>query len=216
MAYMVSQKQKVPDSNIIYMSYNNIATNKRNPIQGDVFNWPTAPNCYNADQFDYQGDNVTAAKFLGVLKGDTNAAGGPVLKSNSDSTVFIFYSGAADSGAGTSQMPNGPDLTAAELIDAINYMDDHHMYKEMVIYWASDYAGAMFENLSTSKKVFVVASSGPDETQEKAYCPPNATVDGYDIGACLASEFGTTWLQDSYNNDPTKISISAQAMTLKE
>ena len=60
-------------------------------------------------------------------------------------------------------MPNGPDLTASELIDAINYMDDHKMFKEMVIYWASDYAGAMFANLSTSKKVFVVASSGPNE-----------------------------------------------------
>lgn len=81
------------------MAYNNIADNHNNPVQGDIFNWPTAPNAYNADQFDYQGDDVTAEKFLAVLRGDTNTAGSSsVLASNSASRVFIFYSGPGVSG----------------------------------------------------------------------------------------------------------------------
>ena len=60
-------------------------------------------------------------------------------------------------------MPSGGDLKSFDLIDAINYMSENKMYKEMVIYWASDYAGSMFTNLQSSKKVFAVASSSPDE-----------------------------------------------------
>ena len=90
---------------------------------------------------------MTAEKFVAILKGDSNLAGGPVLKSNSNSTVFIFYSGRA-SRPGQAEFP-GTDLFAAELMDAINYMNDHNMYKEMVIYWAGDYAGSMFQTLQT-------------------------------------------------------------------
>ena len=85
---------------------------------------------------------MTAEKFLAVLKGDDSTAGGPVLQSNKDSTVFVFYSGVGYGGAVS--MPARQNLAADELVDAINYMGDHNMYKEMVIYWASDYASAMF------------------------------------------------------------------------
>ena len=98
MAYKVIKDQKIPDSNIIYMTYNNIADNKDNPHQGDIYNWPTADNCYSSDdEMDYTGDKCTADIFLAVLKGDSTGTtgGGPVLKSDANSTVFIFYSGAS-------------------------------------------------------------------------------------------------------------------------
>lgn len=43
-------------------------------------------------------------------------------------------------------------------------MNDHDMYKEMIIYWSSDYSSAMFANLPTDKKVFVVASAEATQT----------------------------------------------------
>ena len=71
---------------------------------------------------------MTKDTFLAVLKGDAAAAGGPVLGSNENSTVFIFYSGPA-SKAGEAEFPTGDPLTEPELMDAINYMKTNKMYK---------------------------------------------------------------------------------------
>ena len=159
---------------------------------------------------------MTAAKFLAVLKGDGATAGGPVLASNENSTVFIFYSGPA-SQKGQADMPTGPALTEAELMDAINYMNDNKMYKQLVIYWSSDYSGSMFANLPDNTKVFAVSSASADETQQKSYCPPDDdVVYGYKIGACLATQFGTTWLQNSTTSDCTALSIAAQYEKVKD
>ena len=75
------------------MAYNDIADNSLNPVKNDIFNWPDGPNCYNDAQLDYRGEEVTAANFLSVLKGEKDRATGPVLQTNENSTVFIFYSG---------------------------------------------------------------------------------------------------------------------------
>ena len=71
---------------------------------------------------------MTKDTFLAVLKGDSATAGGPVLGSNENSTVFIFYSGPA-SQPGEADFPSGDPLTEAELINAIKYMESNKMYK---------------------------------------------------------------------------------------
>ena len=98
---------------------------------------------------------------------------------------------------------------------AFKFMTDNKMYKEMVVYWATDYAGAMFTYLPTDTKIFAVASSAYSEAQTNAYCKPDDIVDGKEIGACLSTEFGTTWLQSSYGKDLATISVSGQAEILK-
>ena len=60
-------------------------------------------------------------------------------------------------------MPTGDPLTEAELMDAINYMKENKMYKQLVIYWSSDYSGSMFANLPMDTKVLAVASAAADE-----------------------------------------------------
>ena len=72
-------------------------------------------------------------------------------------------------------------------MDAIFYMRDEKMYKQMVIYWASDYAERVFETLPGDYNVFVIASTGRDEKQKGAYCPPDDLHAGYTIGACMAT-----------------------------
>jgi legumain len=63
---------------------------------------------------------VTKEKFFAVLQGDAETAGGKVLKSNSNSKVFVFY---ADHGApGFVQMPTGLPVYADELGTTIDNM----------------------------------------------------------------------------------------------
>ena len=41
---------------VIYMVYDDIATNKENPIQGMIFNSPTGDNVYSSAQINYRGN----------------------------------------------------------------------------------------------------------------------------------------------------------------
>ena len=43
-------------------------------------------------------------------------------------------------------------------------MYDNSLYKEMLVYWSSDYSGNMLAELPTNKKVFAVTSTKIDET----------------------------------------------------
>ena len=105
---------------------------------------------------------MTKDRFIAILKGDAAAAGGPVLGSNANSTVFVYFSGPA-SKAGQADMPAGDPLTEADLMDAINHMKENKMYKQLVIYWSSDYSGSMFANLPVDTKVLAMASAAADE-----------------------------------------------------
>ena len=82
---------------------------------------------------------MSEKNFISVLKGDKDRASGVVLETNENSTVFIFYSGAGETN-GAQKMPNGSVVYPNSLMDAIFEMRDKKMYKQMVIYWASDYA----------------------------------------------------------------------------
>ena len=62
-------------------------------------------------------------------------------------------------------MPDGSFILPTSLTDAIFYMRDMKMYKHIVIYWASDYAGQVFDTLPGDYNVFAIASSGRDEEQ---------------------------------------------------
>ena len=221
MAYSIIKKNGIPDSNIIYMTPDTIATDVSNPKQGTIYNWPTGPNAYTGEGMDYTGTDVTKANFIGVLKGDTAAvtAGKPVLQTDANSKIFLFYSGGFAQ-PGCAFFPYETDVTkcleASELLDTINYMYDNNRYKEMVIYWSSNYSGNMLADLPTDKKVFAVTSTKLDETQVPKYCPPDADiVDDTHIGACLGSQLGTYWLQQSYATDPKTITVAAQAMNVQ-
>jgi len=85
--------------------------------------------------------------FLAVLKGDSATTGGkPVLKSDSNSKVFVYY---ADHGSvGLVGMPTGQRyLYADELQSAIDYMEANNMYSELVFYLEACESGSMFPDL---------------------------------------------------------------------
>ena len=95
-------------------------------------------------------------------------------------------------------------------------MSDNNMYKEMIVYWASDYSGNLFTELPQGNKIFAVTSTKTDETQTPKYCPPDADiVNQTHVGACLASQLGTYWLQQSYGTDPKTFTVASQAMNVQ-
>jgi len=61
------------------MAYDDVANHPDNPLPGQLFNKTDGPNVYDASVIDYKGSDVTAEKFLAVLTGDAETAGGKVL-----------------------------------------------------------------------------------------------------------------------------------------
>ena len=72
--------------------------------------------------------------------------GKPVLRSNSKSKVFVFFT---DHGApGLVQMPaGGKAVFADELQAVIDHMESNKMYDEMVFYVEACESGSMFPKL---------------------------------------------------------------------
>lgn len=111
------------------MAYDDVANNMRNPYPGQVFNRPDGEDVYAGVKIDYSGKDVTPANFLAVLKGDAaavkSAGTGKVLKSNSNSKVFVNF---ADHGAaGLIAFPSDV-LYADDLVNALTYMNTNQMY----------------------------------------------------------------------------------------
>jgi legumain len=78
-AYQIMLKNGIPADQIIHMSYDDVAHNWRNPFKGQLFNQPDGDNVYDQSNIDYSKRDVTAEKFLAVLTGDAETAGGKVL-----------------------------------------------------------------------------------------------------------------------------------------
>ena len=149
MAYAILMKQGISADNVIYMTSDTLYNDDSNPLQNSIYSWPTGPNSYVRGDADYTGDDVSKANFLGVLKGDATAvpADKPVLKTDANSKIFVFYSGGfAQPGCAFFPYRAAAEdcLSTEDLTSAISYMSDNNLYKEMVIYWASDYSGNMF------------------------------------------------------------------------
>ena len=132
--------------------------------------------------------------FLAALKGDAAAVNGPVLGSDDQSTVFLFIS-APSSAPGQIDFPSGDPLTKAELMDALTYMHENKKYKEILIYLATDYAASMLEDIPENTKVFAMTATDASSVQNFANCPPDDIELGTAVGACMATEFGQTWMK---------------------
>ena len=116
-AYQILKGQGIPAENIIYMAYDDVADNSRNPLKGQLFNKTNGENVYDASVVDYRGWDVTAEHFLAVLTGDEATAKGKVLKSNAESKVFVYYT---DHGApGLLGFPTMAPLYADQLSAAL-------------------------------------------------------------------------------------------------
>jgi legumain len=207
-AYQIMKRNGIPESNIILMSYDDVANDPENPFPGKLFNKPNGTDVYAGCVADYKGDAVTPTNFLNILKG--NAAGvtggnGKVLKSTENSKVFINF---ADHGApGLIAFPN-EYLYANDLNTTITYMHEHKMYKEMVLYIEACESGSMFDGILASNiDVYAITAANSEESSWGTYCSPDDVVQGQHINSCLGDLFSVNWMEDADSSDPSKESL---------
>lgn len=94
-------------------------------------------------------------------------------------------------------MPVGRYLYANQLNEAIEYMHENKMYKEMVMYIEACESGSMFENiLKPDINVYAVTAANSKESSWGTYCSPDDMVNGKHIGSCLGDLFSVNWMED--------------------
>eukprot|EP01083_Nonionella_stella_P241001 841946_1 len=183
-----------PADKVIVMMYNDVVNSSSNPFPGQLFNEPGGQDIYGDIIVSYSGEQVTAKNFLNVIQGikEGDTKDGPVLESNADDHVFIYYS---DHGAtGLVAMPTGDPLYATDLNKALDYMYANKMYKQLVFYLEACESGSMFDGILTrNTSVFATTAATPDQPSYAFYY--NQTLNTY-----MADEYSIRWMQDSTNN----------------
>lgn len=168
---------------------------------------------YDAQNIDYRGADVTPEKFLAALKGDAKAAGGKVLKTNKNSKIFVFFS---DHGApGLIAFPQ-KYLYADKLNDAIEFMHEKNLYKEMVFYIEACESGSMFPKLKDNIGVYAMTASNAELSSWATYCSPHDKVKGKSIGTCLGDLFSVNWLEDTEKNNILSETLETQHEKVKK
>jgi len=207
-AYQILKNQGYPAEQIILMSYDDIANNRSNPFPGQIFNKPNGDNVYFADDIDYRGDSVNKDVFQAVLKGDKATAGGPVLESDSNSRVFIYF--ADHGGVDLICMPTGSYLYADELNDTLQFMHDNNMYKELVFYMEACESGSMFPDLTSKEGIYAMTATNATTSSWGTYCGTSAVVQGKNLGTCLGDLFSVNWMEDTEANNPQTETLQTQ------
>jgi legumain len=219
-AYQLLKGYGFAPENIITMAYDDIANDSENPFPGQVFNKPSllkkGKDVYAGVQIDYKGADVNSTNFLAVLRGDSAAVGGKkVLKTTAEDNVFVYF---ADHGApGLIAFPADDDyLYADDLLKALNYMHDHKMYKEMVLYIEACESGSMFENLlPTNISIYATTAANSEESSWGTYCAPNDRIFGKSIGSCLGDLYSVNFLENLESVDPSKETLLDQFNIIK-
>jgi legumain len=158
---------------------------------------------------------VNKANFFGVLLGDSDATGGkPVLKSDKDSKVFVYF--VDHGGAGLICTPQGSSdwIYADELDATLATMFDNGMFGELVFYLEACESGSMFPNLTEYQNIYAITASNATQSSWGAYCGSEAYVDGVNIGSCLGDLFSINWMEDTEANDPAVETLAEQTATV--
>jgi len=219
-SYQILRNNGFPANRIITLGYDDIANYRSNPYQGQVFNKPTPVGVPGRDiwagcRLDYTGQNVTAKNFLAVLTGDSVTTGGlPVLRSNSQDNIFIYYSdhGSNDLVA----FPSGGYLYKNQLMDAFKTMQMKNMYNKVVFYLEACESGSMFANvLPNDMNIYAITAANPTESSWAYYCGSEATVNGRNIGSCLGDEFSIQWLESAEVADTNTMTLDEHFQLIK-
>eukprot|EP00210_Caulerpa_lentillifera_P002417 g2317.t1 len=227
-AFQVLKDNGVSEDSIITFVYDDIVHYWRNPLRGNLYNRPGGRNVYPGCAKDYTGHDVNKEVFLAVLRGDSRAVkgigSGRVLAKNPNQRVFFAYSD--HGGVGTLLFPHGDDLHADELNKAIVDMKENSMFREMLIYTESCYAGSMYAGMEISKQdnILAVTAANAHESSYATYCPTDSFFSRFlppypnpdFIGSCMGDLFTVAWIEDTETRDLSTTKISAQVKEVTE
>ena len=212
-AYQILIQRGMDPDKIIFMACDDIADAAENPFQGEIFNSPYGDNVYDSEIIDYRGaDSLTAENFMAVMMGDKTAAGGgKVLRSTIEDNVFVFF---VDHGApgilafpGVDKQHPFSFFYGDQLMDTLEYMYTHRMYKELVFYVEACEAGSMFVDLPDDMNIYTMTASNEEVSSWAIYCDEEAIIEGQDLGTCLGDLFSVNWMADTLHYEGKKRSL---------
>ncbi|KAL1235058.1 hypothetical protein TSPI_02901 [Trichinella spiralis] len=191
-AYKVLLEHGVPEKHIIVMSYDDIAKNEYNPLQGKVFNHIQGPEVCSGIKIDYKEDDVTPENFINVLLGEEDEmigiGTGRVLKSGPNDYVFVNF---VDHGSDyILAFPDDANyLHASQLNKTLEKMHQRKMFRNMLLHIEACYAGSMFRNiLSNNTKILAMTAANHEESSYACYY--DETVDTF-----LGDAFSVAWME---------------------
>ncbi len=189
-AYQVLHYNGFPDDRIIVMMVDDIADNQLNPVKGNIINRPNGKNVYTGVNKNYTGMDVNPTNFLNVIKGNKTKNTPQVLESGPDDNVFIYF--ADHGGPGIICFPEDY-LYAHDLMDALTYMYDNKMYKNLVFYVEACESGSMFNGLlPDNMDIYATTAATPFESSWAAYCQRTSG-----RNTCLGDVYSINWLENS-------------------
>jgi legumain len=213
-AYQVLISHGVPATNIILMTYNDVASSSSNPFPNTLFNKP-GNNVQDVNAGcvkDYTGADVTPQNFISVITGNAaavkRAGNGRVLQSGPNDNVFINF--VDHGGVGLIAFPSSY-LYANTFISALNTMSQKQLYGKLTIYIEACESGSMFNNLlPNNTEIYGVTASNPSESSWATYCSPQDVVNGKEIGSCLGDLFSVNWMENSESSNLNNETLSKQ------
>mmetsp|Transcript_42348 Transcript_42348/g.106757 ORF Transcript_42348/g.106757 Transcript_42348/m.106757 type:complete len:438 (+) Transcript_42348:57-1370(+) len=201
-AYQVLTKRGFDPDKIITMMYDDVAGSRSNPFKGKLYNYPwktmeEAIDVYEGCKIDYKGKDVTPEKFVAVLTGDAETAGGKVLQSTAKDHVFVNF--VDHGGVGIIAFPGMTDvLHANKLVGTLKDMYQKQMYKQLSFYLETCESGSMFEGLlPESLPVYALTAANAKESSWGTYCGSASMVGGKSVGSCLGDLFSVNWMMDT-------------------
>mmetsp|Transcript_93554 Transcript_93554/g.243964 ORF Transcript_93554/g.243964 Transcript_93554/m.243964 type:complete len:444 (+) Transcript_93554:77-1408(+) len=220
-AYSLLIERGFEAEKIITMMYDDVANSAENPIKGKLYNYPwktmeEAVDVYAGCKIDYSGEQVTPDRFVAVLSGDAETAGGKVLGSKADDHVFVNF--VDHGGVGLIAFPDGQKvLHSKKLVSTLEAMHKKGMYKQLMFYLETCESGSIFEGLlPTDLPVYALTAANAEESSWGTYCGSDATVGGTSIPSCLGDLFSVNWMMDTESAGSSKETLLQQFSQVKQ
>ena len=186
----------VKPENIVLMSSRRIVDLFDNPFPGQLFtdDSPNAPGKDYAkgciEHIDYESNDFKPKVMLAIMRGDveelkqlTGKKDPKVLHTTADDDIMLYFT----SHGGPGMILVGSDVVKEkELIETIQYMHDHKMYKNFLFLMEACYSGSMFPNLPKDLNVYAITAADGEHSSWESHCPPDDVIDGKDMETCLS------------------------------
>ncbi|XP_005109362.1 legumain [Aplysia californica] len=214
-AYHTMRNNSIPPENIVHMSYDDVAHDPENPIQGNLVTLPGGPNLYPGCEMDYRKKEVTPEVFLKVLTGDKEGVkkligrDGKVIDSGPDDRLFVYMMD--HGGPGVFFFPGtNVKLHNTDLINALKQMHREKRYKEMVIYMEACHSGSMFDGL-LPKNINIYTTTSANATEVAFMCCWDKFRKAY-----VGGIYDNAWLYDSDKANLHKETLYQQYVVTKK
>ncbi|OAO16745.1 cysteine protease 13 [Blastocystis sp. ATCC 50177/Nand II] len=186
----------VKPENIVLMSTKKVSDMQKNPFPGELFtdDSPSAPGKDYAhgcvEYIDYEENDMSAKVMLAIMRADVDALkeltgkeNPKVLHSTADDDIMLYFTSHGGPGR---ILVGSTTVSDKELMETIQYMHDHKMYKNFLFLMEACYSGSMFLDLPKDLNVYAITAADDDHSSYESHCPPNDVIDGKSLGTCLS------------------------------